>query len=390
MLDWLLIGGGIHGTYLSHALLRRAGASADRLRVLDPHAAPLAAWDRCAEAVGMDYLRSPAVHHLDLDPYSLRRFAQRAPGRRLARFVAPYDRPGLGFFRAHARWVIEAHRLEALRVRGRARALKAAPGGYRVETDEGAIEARRVVLAMGPGEAPSFPGWAREAQEAGLRVDHVFAEGFSRAAIPSTERVAVVGGGLSAAQLALALAAGAPGRVTLLMRHPLRVHQFDSDPGWLGPRYMAGFAKTRDAAARRARIAAGRHRGSVPPELAGRLARAVETGALRRVEAEVTGAARREDGAMALATREGETAVVDRVILATGFEAGRPGGAWLGEAIEALGLPCAACGFPLAREDLSWGPGLFVTGALAELELGPVARNIAGAQRAGDRLARAA
>jgi hypothetical protein len=31
--------------------------------------------------------------------------------------------------------------------------------------------------------------------------------------------------------------------------------------------------------------------------------------------------------------------------------------------------------------------GLYVTGALAELELGPVARNIAGARHAGERLA---
>jgi hypothetical protein len=34
--------------------------------------------------------------------------------------------------------------------------------------------------------------------------------------------------------------------------------------------------------------------------------------------------------------------------------------------------------------------GLFVTGPLAELELGPTARNIAGARRAGERIARAA
>ena len=41
---------------------------------------------------------------------------------------------------------------------------------------------------------------------------------------------------------------------------------------------------------------------------------------------------------------------VDRVVLATGFEVHRPGGALLGEeAIDRLGLPCADCGTRLSR-----------------------------------------
>lgn len=100
-------------------------------------------------------------------------------------------------------------------------------------------------------------------------------------------------------------------------------------------------------------------------------------------------AARREDGGVELSLRDADPVAADQVVLATGFEAQRPGGTWLTEAVEALGLPVAPCGFPLVGENLSWRPGLFVTGALAELELGPVARNIAGAQRAGERLRRA-
>jgi hypothetical protein len=48
------------------------------------------------------------------------------------------------------------------------------------------------------------------------------------------------------------------------------------------------------------------------------------------------------------------------------------------------------CGFPAPTRSLEWAPGLYVTGALAELELGPTAPNIAGARSAGERLARAA
>jgi hypothetical protein len=36
---------------------------------------------------------------------------------------------------------------------------------------------------------------------------------------------------------------------------------------------------------------------------------------------------------------------------------------------------------------LRWARGLYVMGPLAELELGPTARNIAGARKAADRLA---
>ena len=49
-------------------------------------------------------------------------------------------------------------------------------------------------------------------------------------------------------------------------------------------------------------------------------------------------------------------------------------------------LPCAVCGYPLVDRHLRWHPRLHVSGPLAELELGPVARNIVGARRAAERI----
>ncbi len=84
----------------------------------------------------------------------------------------------------------------------------------------------------------------------------------------------------------------------------------------------------------------------------------------------------------------GDALRVDCVLLATGFMNGRPGGR-LGDAlIESAELPGASCGFPEVDPFLRWHPRVFVSGALAELEIGPAARNIAGARRAGDRLIR--
>lgn len=39
-----------------------------------------------------------------------------------------------------------------------------------------------------------------------------------------------------------------------------------------------------------------------------------------------------------------------------------------------------------ARQSLEWCPHLYVTGPLAELEIGPIARNISGARQAAERI----
>ena len=91
-------------------------------------------------------------------------------------------------------------------------------------------------------------------------------------------------------------------------------------------------------------------------------------------------------GAGCLLSINDREVLADVVLLATGFEAQRPGGVLVDSVIERLGLECAGCGYPVVDEDLRWGRGLFVTGPLAELELGPAARNIHGARLAGKRL----
>ena len=76
MLDWLVIGGGVHGTLVSRMLLGSGGCSPAEVRVLDPWPRALHRWWECTENVGMDYLRSSLVHHLDEDPMSLEKFAR--------------------------------------------------------------------------------------------------------------------------------------------------------------------------------------------------------------------------------------------------------------------------------------------------------------------------
>ncbi len=388
MLDWLIVGGGIHGVHLACVLLGKAGIASERLRILDPHETLLARWETCTAATGMEFLRSTSVHHVALDPHDLWYYAKRyGYGERA--FFGRYQRPALNLFRDHSRAQVAAFGLDRLHLRGRATALQRTETGWGVECDQGRLEARRVLLAISVSEQPRWPAWAATLRAAGGPVWHLYEPGFHPDALPREGALAVIGGGISAVQVALALARNAPGRVTLLMRHALRIADFDSPPGWIGPKELRRFLAEPNLERRRAMIVGARQPGSVPDDVARSLRRAEQQSLLQVRLDHVQRAYLQTDGTVDLELTRGVLRT-HGVLLATGFEQHRPGGAWLDAAIAANDLPLAPCGYPRIDRALRWAPGLYVTGALAELELGPVARNIAGARHAGERLAAAA
>lgn len=380
MLDWLIVGGGVHGTYLSLALTTRGGVARDRLRVLDPAPQPLARWRRCCSNTGMVRLRSPAVHHLGGPSRPLRELARRSGDGRRA-LAGPYQRPTLDLFNAHVEEVSRAFALDELRVPGEASAVvPRRRGGLRVDTDGGSLDTRHVVLCVG-GPRPHWPTWAQASRD--LRIRHVLDPAFGRAETGRWHEAVVVGGGLSAVETSLRLASQRPGRVTLLHRDELRIRDFDSDPSWLGPRRLRSFRRASETTRRRL-IDEARSGGSVPPAEAESLRGALREGRLRSVRGEVAGL--REGLEVASPPCEPTVLRADLVLLATGLEQERPGGFLVERAVRELSLPCAPCGSPRIDAALQWHPGLHVTGALAELELGPLSRNIAGALLAAERL----
>jgi thioredoxin reductase len=367
--------------------MEEGGTPLDRIRVLDPHQEPLACFRQCAAATGLDFLRSSVVHHLDGDPMSLRRFAERE--RRGGELHGIYQRPAIGLFVRHCETVMERLGLHSVRVRGEALDVeRAGPSGLRVETTAGALTARRVVLALGAADQPLWPPWAEALRAAGSPVRHVFEPGFRLEDALAWRETIVLGGGLSAVQLALWLARRRPGAVTLLARHPARVQEFDSDARWMGPRGAREFARIGSRNQRRVLIGRERQGGTVPGEFARELERQAGLGTLISVRDEVAAAPPPvpAGGGIELELGSGRRLRADGLVLATGFQPRRPGGAWLDRTIGRLGLECAACGYPVVDASLRWGPGLYVTGPLAELEIGPVARNILGARLAGERL----
>ncbi len=387
MLDWLILGGGVHGTLISRALVGKGGCDPDRVRVLDPYPEPLQRWAECTTNIGMRYLRSSLVHHLDEAPLSLERFSH---GRSDSRppFRGQYQRPSLELFNDHCRTVIDRCGLRSLRLQGRARDLRRRDGRFVVDTDNGALQSRRVVLALGASDQPQWPDWAKKLRADGAAVHHVFDPGFRLGELPDGRRLAVIGGGISALQTAETLIRDPARSVQLIARHPARVFDFDTDSTWLGPKRLRVFDRLRSPDERRVAITEARHRGSSPPGVERRFRRAVERQAVGVTLGDVSAA--HAGSEIDLEVTEASTISTDVVLLATGFSSERPGGAFLDSVIDRHGLECAACGYPVVDRNLRWDSGLYVTGPLAELELGPTARNIHGARLAGERLAEVA
>jgi hypothetical protein len=381
MLRWLIIGGGIHGTYLSNLLVGLANVGRDDLRVLDPHARPLAVWNRNTERCGMRFLRSPATHNVDLPILSLYRFAKETRPEFAEDFIPPYNRPSLDLFRAHCRHAVERRGLKGLRIHGQALALKRTGRGIAVETAEGVIYSRNVLLALGLGEQPCWPSWAKRLNRNDGSICHVFAPAGPLEYAGPGKTTTVIGGGITAVQTALKLASLPDvGRVRLLSRRDLLESQYDFDPCWIGPKCLRNF-HLRDYRERRAVIDRARITGSVPGEVLLEFYDALAEGLLDFRQGRVLSAAVAAGG-IRMETDRGSIHT-DRIVLATGFSSRRPGGTLIDQAVAEFRLPCNPCGYPIVGGDLQWGPGLFVSGPLAELQLGPCARNIVGARNAG-------
>lgn len=388
MLDWLVIGGGVHGTYFSHVLTGPCGFERDRVRVLDRNPEPLQEWFRRSRATCMDFLRSPGVHHIDVEPFSLLQFSRGPSSPPSAELFGMYKLPSVCLFEAHARATIQRRRSHELRLRGEATGIERLPSGWRVETPEGALHTRRILLAVGPPSRVNWPDWALDAKANGARLEHVFE--LDRRPEPCTSGgTLVVGSGCTAAHLVLALARESQGPVTWACGEPLRHAEYDSDPGWLGPKHLSGFGEVLSLERRREWIREARKPGTIPARLLHPLQGALHRGRVRLAPGAIQSARALAGGRVEVNGPEGlPEGGVDRVLLATGFERRRPGGAWLERTERALGLPLAPCGYPRLAPTLEWDRGLLVAGELAELEVGPAARNIGGARLVAERLVR--
>ncbi len=383
-LEWAIIGGGIHGTYLANMLLTHGYASHSDIRIIDPGTRLLQNWRKVTSSVDMQFLRSPGVHHIGADPLSLKDFAQKIAAQEKL-FMSPNDRPSLKLFNAHSDDVILKNRLAELHWQGFALNIETGSGLSRIHTGSETLKARNVILATGQTDSPFWPEWAQKARIEGANIQHVLDPLFSKTAIPVSGEIVVVGGGISAVQTALSLSGG--GRnIKLLSPHPMRYNNYDADPGWMGPKYLSGYSRIRSSRKRRSVIRAARNTGTITHELRHELALSQKQKECTLFVDQTESCSVMADNLMLLRLLSGEKTGANCIVLATGYKKERPGGFLIDQLIDRYSLQISACGYPETGSDLQWQDGLFVTGALAELEVGPASRNIIGARMAANRI----
>lgn len=249
--------------------------------------------------------------------------------------------------------------------------------------------------------------------------------------------VAIIGGGISAVHKALQLTSvdnvnnqkttnddkTTSVVVHIVSRHPVREQQFDTHQDWMMTDELAkrslekggkglterqkGFRTISAPAERREVIKRERIPGTVPTYMTrtkGGLEEAIAAGKIHWHVAGVA-SAKDENERYKLDLTNGASIAADEIVLATGLGKRPPGHQIIHPLAEEACLPLSPCGYPLVDPSLQWKPRsstidgdgggfntsskIFVSGGLAELELGPSARNIAGARMAAERIAAA-
>lgn len=369
---------------------------AERTAIIDPHSELFAQWHRRVRNCRMDFLRSPASHGIARDYRTIRRTIQDERD-----FTPPYHRPSVRLFGKHLNHQLRNTLNGTIHIQGTAQSIHIDDSGsaYRIdispEESHRSVTADVIILAVGQ-PSPRIPE-PLKALPATASVLHVHNDTSSLQSLNSGSKIGLVGGGIAAAHLAVALAS-AGHDVTIWNRDRFTSHQFDSDPCFVGPRCASLFASIQDYSQRRILIQRSRRAGSVPPDLFVQLRRLQQERRIRVVRGSVTHAAAagsqvflsgwEQIGEIRYpsASVPGPAGEYDAVVACTGFDPGPPACELVEAIAHELQLKLAADGYPVPSHDLQWAPALFVAGALAELEIGPPARNLVGAHVAGRRI----
>ena len=384
--DWVIVGGGVHGTHVVQRLLE-AGVERDRLVVVERAGELLGNFREKLRTARVESLRSPYVHHVGTEPFSLKTYAEakERDDELLPTFRSP-RRPTVDLFLDHADHVIESRSLNKLVVEDEVTDVRYADSGsLSVLTEGNRVSANRVLLAVGNAGVSKEPEWAEVLDTE--KIGHVWEDG-----VEDVGNTYVVGGGTTACSVAVSLARET-GDATLVSRHGLRKAAVESDPKWLNWKHIEKELHHLPVAseARYERIREARNDGTVPHHIAEEVEEERERGALNLRHGEVETAVPVREGVQLLFS-DGGTETAARVVLATGF--GNVYGHPLVRRIaDSLDLATGYRRMPVLKDEtLVWerhdgtGSNLHVTGRLAEGVLGAFGRNIATARRAGDRL----
>ena len=374
---WVIVGAGPVGTHLALSLLRSGKVSPKELAILDP-LPPLELWRRRTRNCGLTYLRSASVQHIgassaELDRFQREKFPHPSPSRGRVRT------PRLEIFNAHCESLLKESCLLESWMACRLLDVQAERHGYQLNTCEGTLQAEAIVLSPGLSWKPSIPEWLEPVAN---RCRHLLDPDFDRKSLASTEKLAVLGGGMSAVQAALSFCDEK--RVTLLTRSPIKVSEFDESSSWMAPMNQR-FLRA-PAAHRIEKMNRVRRPGTVNKEVKNLLQAAQKSDKIDCLNIENPKS--RLEGQEVVLEFPKATVRVEQVLLGIGFRRRiHPLIQKIGTSLEASFLKT---GHPQLEHSLQWLPNLYVVGGGAELEIGPTAPNLLGARLAAQRLLSAA
>ncbi len=371
--------------HLFHLIKNRTGNKLS-VGIADPNPAPLHNWKHCTTNSGMKFLRSPSVHHVDIDPFALQKFSfHHSKQQKL--FTEPRSRPSLGLFNAHAQEVLSVYKQEDYWLQTQITDIELNSTGARISSEDGEIHARHIILAIGNGGQLNIPGWANNLASKAFPVNHLYGSEFSLSTYKGGFHTVVVGSGMGAVQSFIKLAEDHSGKITLLTPGEINVSQYDIDPGWMGPKYLNRFHSEQRTAKRRAMISSARKRGTITPDVNWKLNQVLKLEHTHHVIGKVKSAELfGSDNAYLDLEGDGHL-FCDQILVGTGFSP-TINSALIQNLKDNRHLKCAECGYPIIDPFLRWHEHLSVSGELAELEIGPGAKNIIGARHAGERIQR--
>jgi cation diffusion facilitator CzcD-associated flavoprotein CzcO len=384
-IDLAIVGAGPQALTLVTHLLQKRTKLRHRFLVFDPNGSWLSQWRHQFSAQAIPHLRSPAVHHPDPNSYALRAFAEHRPDE----LFSPYDLPGTQLFEDFCTELIRRWQLENCIYPEKVVEILLQKHRFQLILTGGeSIIARRVVVATGEG-IPQFPIW----------VDRITSPyppeklcHSSQIDLPSLhlagERILIVGGGLTSGHLAMgAIAQNA--KVLLIARRTWQEKLFDADPGWLGPKYLKEFTAESSWYRRWELIQQARNGGSMTPAMMLQLRRLSREDKITLNECCEIVQAIWQDSRWLVKCTNGNVYECDRIWLATGTKFNCEQHSLLKNVLTAYSTEIVN-GLPVLDEYLRFrGSDFFLMGAFAALQVGPVARNLAGGRMASDRIVRA-
>ncbi len=388
----IIIGGGIHGISIAMRLLRDKPNAAQHIAIVDRHPKPLTEWRHKTVRQGMTFLRSPAVHHITPDALGIVDYAKEH--NRSDELAPPYSQPSTALFWDYCN--------DALAVSG----LQIPPMGHNIyyqfevaklrwdkgsgkypfrliSTNNEGFRSRCVILAIGSDDCaympPEFTDWQRRYPDKIVHASQFSVNTTQN--IGDGEKIVIVGGGLTAGTLAKSLSEQGH-HVVLIARKQLKTEQFDFPPIWLGPKTLGEFASETDFQRRYQIIQENRGEGSITPDVMETLKPSNNVKIYSETYIRDIVCTR----GLQVTTTRGIISDVSRIILATGYRFNLRRYGFLRELFQQYPIPLV-CGLPKLDANLQFYPieNLFGSGTVAQLQIGPAAGNIAGANLAYQR-----